>query len=156
MHQAVLLDPVLASISDFIEEHDEIVERVRRDLLRGLKNPDTGRPELTATFASSANGCGWLLAAETAASLVVLAMAAYQKELLSQQLLVRGQQVVEASQHKSHFLAAASHDLSQPIHLLGLFVAAAAQPYHVFRRRAACRSHRRRGDRCERDVQRFA
>ena len=48
MHQAVQLDPVLASISDFIDEHDEIVERVRKDLVRGLKNPDTGRPGLTA------------------------------------------------------------------------------------------------------------
>jgi hypothetical protein len=34
MHQAVQLDPVLASISDFIDEHDEIVERVRKDLVR--------------------------------------------------------------------------------------------------------------------------
>src|SRR5262249_49138142 len=44
MHQAVQLDPVLASISDFIDEHDEIVERVRKDLVRDLKNPDTGQP----------------------------------------------------------------------------------------------------------------
>ena len=48
MHQAVQLDPVLAAISDFIDEHNDIVERVRKDLLRGLKSPDTGRPGLTA------------------------------------------------------------------------------------------------------------
>jgi signal transduction histidine kinase/CheY-like chemotaxis protein len=57
------------------------------------------------------------------AILVLLAMAAYQKELLSRQLFVRSQQVVEASLHKSRFLAAASHDLRQPMHALGLFVA---------------------------------
>jgi signal transduction histidine kinase len=32
-------------------------------------------------------------------------------------------QLVEASQHKSRFLAVASHDLRQPMHALGLFVA---------------------------------
>jgi two-component system, sensor histidine kinase len=32
-------------------------------------------------------------------------------------------QLTEASQHKSRFLAAASHDLRQPMHALGLFVA---------------------------------
>ena len=32
-------------------------------------------------------------------------------------------QLAEASQHKSRFLAAASHDLRQPMHALGLFVA---------------------------------
>ena len=48
MHQAVQLDPMLASISEFIDEHDQIVERVRKDLVRGLKNPDTGRSGLTA------------------------------------------------------------------------------------------------------------
>jgi IS5 family transposase len=47
MHQAVHLDPVLAAISDFIDEYDDIAERVRRDLPRSLKNPDTGRPGLT-------------------------------------------------------------------------------------------------------------
>src|SRR5215472_10540289 len=55
--------------------------------------------------------------------LLLLAMAAYQKELVSRQLFVRSQQLVEASQHKSRFLAAASHDLRQPMHALGLFVA---------------------------------
>jgi signal transduction histidine kinase len=57
------------------------------------------------------------------AILMLLAMAAYQKELASRQLFVRSQQLVEASQHKSRFLAAASHDLRQPMHALGLFIA---------------------------------
>lgn len=38
---------MLRSIAQFIEEHAELVEMVRRDLLRGLKNPDTGRNGLT-------------------------------------------------------------------------------------------------------------
>ena len=38
-------------------------------------------------------------------------------------LLDRNLQLAEASQHKSHFIAAASHDLRQPMHALGLFVA---------------------------------
>ena len=57
------------------------------------------------------------------AILLLLAMAAYQKELASRQLFVKSQQLVEANQHKSRFLAAASHDLRQPMHALGLFVA---------------------------------
>jgi signal transduction histidine kinase len=35
----------------------------------------------------------------------------------------KNRQLAEASQHKSRFLAAASHDLRQPMHALGLFVA---------------------------------
>jgi signal transduction histidine kinase len=35
----------------------------------------------------------------------------------------KSRQLAEASQHKSRFLAAASHDLRQPMHALGLFVA---------------------------------
>src|SRR5205085_10713645 len=35
----------------------------------------------------------------------------------------KNRQVAEASQHKSRFLAAASHDLRQPMHALSLFVA---------------------------------
>lgn len=46
--QGVELDPVLARIADFIEEHSELVEAVRRDLDRGLKNPATGRSGLNA------------------------------------------------------------------------------------------------------------
>src|SRR5213593_3056178 len=47
IRQGVQLDPVLAKISDFIDEHDELVVLVRRDLERGLKKPKTGRPGLT-------------------------------------------------------------------------------------------------------------
>jgi len=35
----------------------------------------------------------------------------------------KNRQLAEASEHKSRFLAAASHDLRQPLHALGLFVA---------------------------------
>ena len=45
--QGVSLEPVLQAISDFIEAHAELVEQVRRDLIRGLKRPDTGRDGLT-------------------------------------------------------------------------------------------------------------
>jgi IS5 family transposase len=48
MQQGVELDPVLARIADFIEEHSELVDAVRRDLDRGLKNPSTGRSGLNA------------------------------------------------------------------------------------------------------------
>jgi IS5 family transposase len=41
--QGIELDPVLARIADFIDEHSEVVEAVRRDLERGLKKPATGR-----------------------------------------------------------------------------------------------------------------
>jgi IS5 family transposase len=45
--QGVELDPMLAQIADFIDEHDELIEGVRRDLNRGLKKPSTGRNGLT-------------------------------------------------------------------------------------------------------------
>ena len=48
LHQGVKLEPMLRAISGFIEEHAGLVEMVRRDLLRGLKRPDTGRNGLTA------------------------------------------------------------------------------------------------------------
>ena len=46
--QAVRLDPILQAISDLIEDRPELVERVRQDLERGLKNARTGRSGLTA------------------------------------------------------------------------------------------------------------
>jgi len=46
--QGVKLDPLLRAIADFIDEHAQLVEMVQRDLLRGLKRPDTGRNGLTA------------------------------------------------------------------------------------------------------------
>jgi IS5 family transposase len=45
--QGVQLDPLLAAISDFIDRHSVLVEAVRRDLERGLKNPATGRGGLS-------------------------------------------------------------------------------------------------------------
>jgi len=48
LQQGVQLDPLLQTISDFLADHGELVERVRRDLERGLKNPATGRSGLTA------------------------------------------------------------------------------------------------------------
>jgi IS5 family transposase len=39
----VQLDPTLRGIVDFLEDHPTLVEHVRRDLQRGLKNPGLGR-----------------------------------------------------------------------------------------------------------------
>ena len=47
MQQGVFLDPVFQTISDFLEQHEAMIERVRSDLQRGLKNPATGRNGLT-------------------------------------------------------------------------------------------------------------
>jgi IS5 family transposase len=47
LQQGVRLDPLLEKISDFLDGHGELVEMVRRDLERGLKEPETGRPGLT-------------------------------------------------------------------------------------------------------------
>lgn len=47
MQQGIELEPVLQSISDFLDDHAEMVEAVRRDLERGLKKPQTGRSGLT-------------------------------------------------------------------------------------------------------------
>ena len=47
LRQGVQLDPLLRKISDFIDQHEELVELVRRDLERGLKKPKTGRRGLT-------------------------------------------------------------------------------------------------------------
>ena len=47
LRQGVVLERELQAISDFIDAHEEIVEAVRDDLRRGLKNPDTGRQGLT-------------------------------------------------------------------------------------------------------------
>jgi IS5 family transposase len=45
--QGIELDPLLQKISDFIEDHEELLELVRGDLERGLKKPKTGRKGLT-------------------------------------------------------------------------------------------------------------
>jgi transposase, IS5 family len=47
--QGVRLEPLLDVISDFLDEQRDIIERIRRDLVRGLKRPGSGRNGLTAT-----------------------------------------------------------------------------------------------------------
>jgi IS5 family transposase len=46
--QGVVLDSVLQSISDLLDEHSELVEKVHQDLVRGLKRPETGREGVSA------------------------------------------------------------------------------------------------------------
>lgn len=46
-NQGVQLDPLLAAISEFIDRHGALIDAVRRDLERGLKNPATGRGGLS-------------------------------------------------------------------------------------------------------------
>src|SRR6202795_4561994 len=48
MRQGVRQEPLLQSVSDFLDRRHERIERVRRDLLRGLKKPRQGRRGLTA------------------------------------------------------------------------------------------------------------
>ena len=43
----VHLDPVLQRIGSFLDQHSNLVEQVRLDLERGLKNPSTGRSGIT-------------------------------------------------------------------------------------------------------------
>jgi transposase, IS5 family len=47
LQQGISLEPLLQSISDFLDDHEEMIKAVRRDLQRGLKNPGTGRSGLT-------------------------------------------------------------------------------------------------------------
>src|SRR5262245_44087210 len=48
MQQRLVLEPVLQAIADLLDDHEEMIERIRCDLRQGLKNPDTGRNGLTA------------------------------------------------------------------------------------------------------------
>ena len=47
LQQGLALEPLLQAISDFLDDHAEMIERIGRDLRRGLKNPNTGRDGLT-------------------------------------------------------------------------------------------------------------
>ena len=47
LRQGVQLDPVLQGIADFLDDQSVLVEQVRLDLERGLKNPATGRNGIT-------------------------------------------------------------------------------------------------------------
>lgn len=46
MRQGLCLEPMLQAISDFLDSQHDMIEQVRRDLTRGLKNPATGRSGL--------------------------------------------------------------------------------------------------------------
>ena len=47
--QGIRLEPLLEAISGFLDDQRDVIERVRRNLVRGLKQPDSGRHGLTAT-----------------------------------------------------------------------------------------------------------
>ena len=47
--QGIRLEPLLEAISGFLDDQWDVIERVRRDLVRGLKQPGSGRHGLTAT-----------------------------------------------------------------------------------------------------------
>jgi transposase, IS5 family len=47
MRQGVRLEPLLQAISDFLDDQEDIIEQVRRDLVRGLRKPGSGRRGLT-------------------------------------------------------------------------------------------------------------
>jgi IS5 family transposase len=47
LQQGISLEPLLQNISDFLDDQEEMIATVRRDLERGLKNPETGRSGLT-------------------------------------------------------------------------------------------------------------
>lgn len=46
-NQGVHLDPLLQGILGFLDDHAALVEQVRQDLVRGLKNSNTGRSGIT-------------------------------------------------------------------------------------------------------------
>src|ERR1700693_5668971 len=48
MRQRLVLEPLLQAIADFLDDHEAMIETIRGDLRRGLKNADTGRNGLTA------------------------------------------------------------------------------------------------------------
>ena len=47
MRQGLRLDPLLQTVSDFLDSQNDMIEQVRCDLVRGLKNAETGRRGLT-------------------------------------------------------------------------------------------------------------
>ena len=47
MRQGIRLEPLLQAVSDFLDDQHAMIERVRRDLVRGLKKPGSGRSGLT-------------------------------------------------------------------------------------------------------------
>jgi IS5 family transposase len=55
VRQGLRLEPLLQAISDFLENQKDMIEQVRCDLTRGLKNAETGRSGLTALAGSDAH-----------------------------------------------------------------------------------------------------
>ena len=49
LRQGVRLEPLLQAICDFLDQQPALIERVRRDLVGGLKAPGKGRRGLTAS-----------------------------------------------------------------------------------------------------------
>src|SRR3979490_920081 len=47
MRQGLRLEPLLQAISDFLDDQKDMIEQVRCDLTRGLKNAETGRSGMT-------------------------------------------------------------------------------------------------------------
>ena len=47
LRQGVVLERELKAIAGFLDDHEEMIEAIRGDLRRGLKNPDTGRKGLS-------------------------------------------------------------------------------------------------------------
>jgi IS5 family transposase len=47
MRQGLRLEPLLQTISEFLDDQEDMIEQVRRDLTRGLKRAGTGRSGLT-------------------------------------------------------------------------------------------------------------
>ena len=47
--RGVRLEPLLEAISAFLDDQRDVIECIRRDLVRGLKQPGGGRHGLTAT-----------------------------------------------------------------------------------------------------------
>jgi len=47
MQQGTRLEPLLQAVADFLDDQKEMIERVRSDLVRGLKKPGSGRRGLT-------------------------------------------------------------------------------------------------------------
>jgi len=50
-NQGIHLDPLLQGILAFLDDHAALVEQVRQDLVRGLKNPNSGRDGITPSQA---------------------------------------------------------------------------------------------------------
>ena len=50
-HQGLHLDPLLQAVASFLDDQAALVEQVRLDLARGLKNPNTGRNGITPSQA---------------------------------------------------------------------------------------------------------